>query len=189
MAKPAFIVEGQQEQEIVRKICPGHRVVRLGVNGKSVTFAKIAETLRLRILSFNNLYHPIFVIFDREKRTESVQEIINNVCNELEKFPNFKIAQDLIFGIPDRKFEAWILPFIDSNGNLTENPTNEFEGTECKSELIRRLYKRGIKYNKTRDGVNLFPQINPNKLLQVSNSFSLFSERAKEHCKWYYHKS
>ena len=186
MAKPAFIVEGQQEQEIVRGICPGHRVIRLGVNGNSVTFAKIAETIHLRILSFNNRYHPIFVIFDREKRAESVEEIISNICRELEKIPDFDIAQDLIFGVPDRKFEAWILPFIDSNGNFVENPSNEFEGTESKSELIRRLATKGIIYKKTSSGVDFFLKINPNKLSRVSNSFSLFSEKAKKYCNWYY---
>ena len=189
MAKPAFIVEGQQEQNILRKICPDHKVVRLGVNGNTVTFAKIANALDFHISTFGNRYHPIFVIFDREKRAESVQEIIDSVRDELEKLPNFKITQDLIFGIPDRKFEAWILPFVDTDGNLTENPTSEFEGTECKSELIKRLSKRGINYKKIRDGVNIFPQINPNKLSRASNSFGLFSERAKKHCKWYYHKT
>ena len=185
MAKPAFIVEGQQEQDIVQEICPGHRIVRLGVNGNSVTLAKIAETINLRILSFNNLYHPIFVIFDREKRVESVEEIINKVCEELTKLPNF-VEQELIFGIPDRKFEAWILPFIDEDGNVTEIPTDKFEGTECKSELTRRLAKKGINYKKTRDGVNLFLKINPNKLSLVSDSFGLFSDKAKGCCRWYY---
>ena len=189
MAKPAFIVEGQQEQSIIRKICPDHKVVRLGVNGNSVTFTKIADAIDFHISTFGNRYHQISVIFDREKRTESVHEIISNVRGELEKLPNFKIAQDLIFGIPDRKFEAWILPFVDADGNLTESPTSEFEGKECISELSRRLSKRGVKYKKIRDGVNIFPQINPNKLSQVSNSFGLFSERAKEHCKEYFHKT
>ena len=81
MTNPAFIVEGQQEKMIVQELCPSQPVRLLGVNGKYVSYGKIASVIDSKLISFGNKYYPIIIIFDRENRTDSSDLIIKSVCN------------------------------------------------------------------------------------------------------------
>ena len=185
MKNPAFIVEGDQEQKIVQKLCPGRKVVKLGVNGKTVTYAKIASVIRDKIKLFGNRHYPIIVLFDRESRADSSEMIIRNVCSELEKHVKKELVAEIIFGVPDRKIEAWILPFVDNSGNFLHIPSGDYEGQYCLGELERRFIEQPIGYSKTTQGVAYFSQINPDELAQISHSFRLFYERVKTiPCRW-----
>lgn len=182
MTKPAFIVEGYQEQKIVQTICANSKVVLLGSNGNAVNINHIFKKIKAHVKIFNNRYYPIFVIFDREDRKLTCEEIIDEIFNLLE---NEGMKKDqFIFGIPDRKIESWIIPFIDPNGCFTDDPVDEFEGKNCLGKLEKRLQETGEAYNKSTNGIRLFTKIHPEKLAQVSSSFAYFYRSAKEHCIW-----
>ncbi len=125
------------------------------------------------------------MIFDREKRTETVEEIIDRVCMELSKLhPN--VESTYIFGIPDRKLESWILPFVGVDGKLLEAPTDEHKGTESQKMLTKRLILDNIHYDKASNGVWTFLNaINPKKLAVVSPSFKILFENGKSNCGWF----
>ena len=188
MTKPAFIVEGFQEQKIVYELCPGCRTLRLNTNGKLVKLEKIAEMIQDNLISFGNRYHPIVVVFNREGRVESSQAIIEGVRKNLEKFQKREFIDKMIFGVPDRKLEAWLLPFIDERGNFVDKPTEGHEGFSCLGELESRMLKASeVGYNKTDNGVTIFKKINPMKLSTVSASFQSFlieTESNGLNCRW-----
>lgn len=187
MTKPAFIVEGFQEQKIVYELCPGCRALRLNTNGKLVKLEKIAEMIQDNLLSFGNRYHPIVVVFDRENRIESSQAIIDGVRKNLEKFQSRDFINNMIFGVPDRKLEAWLLPFIDKNGNFVNKPSDQHEGHPCLGELENRMsetFEGG--YNKTGNGVSIIKKIDPIKLSLVSASFRSFLSKSNDlKCRWF----
>ena len=54
MSNPAFIVEGQQEKMIFQKLCPSQLVRLLGVNGKFVSYDKIASVIEAKLVIFGN---------------------------------------------------------------------------------------------------------------------------------------
>ena len=107
MVNPAFIVEGFQEKKIIQKLCAGCIIKRLEVNGKFVSLPKIATGIQRHINSFGNRHNPIIVIFDRESRIESSEVIIQNIRNILKQIHSADFVNNIIFGVPDRKFEAW----------------------------------------------------------------------------------
>ena len=188
MANPAFIVEGHQEQHIIQALCKDCKVVRLKSNSKFVTYGNLAKQIHEEYLEFGNRHYPIFVIFDREKRNETVEEIIELVSKELSKLqPDVKSTY--IFGIPDRKLESWILPFIGEDGRNLATPTNEHEGTESQKLLAKRLFSNNIHYSKTSTGVSTFLNaVNPRKLAEISPSFKLLFDNGKKYCRWFNHK-
>lgn len=188
MTKPAFIVEGFQEQKIVYELCPGCRTLRLNTNGRLVKLEKIAKMIQDNLISFGNRYHPIVVVFDREGRVESSQAIIEGVRKNLEKFQRREFIDKMIFGVPDRKLEAWLLPFIDKSGNFVDKPTEGHEGFSCLGELENRMLEASeVGYNKTDNGVTIFKKIDPMKLSTVSASFQSFlteTELNGLNCRW-----
>ena len=185
MPNPAFIVEGHQEQMIIRELCPGQPVQKLGVNGKYVSYEKIASVIDIKMTSIGNSYYPFVVLFDRENRNDSSDEIIESICNKLEKFRSRDFVASMIFGVPDRKIESWLLPFIDNYGNFTDSPIGEYEGKNCLGELRNRFSGRVNKYKKTEQGVSYFTQIKPRELAKVSPSFKKFYDSVTEiPCRW-----
>ena len=184
MTKPAFIVEGYQEQKIIQSICNDCRVVRIDCNGKTVSWDYLALQIHEKCTYLGNRHHPIFVIFDREKRVESVEEIVSIVSKKLAKLQS-NVESTFIFGIPDRKLESWILPFVGKDGKLLESPSAENEGSESLKQLVRRLRLNNIRYQKTSTGVSLFLNaVKPKKLAEVSPSFKVLFENGRDHCRW-----
>ena len=59
--KPAFIVDGYTEKNLIDKICPNRPVRRTDLNGKSVTLDAIALRLASYIRLFNNKFYPIII--------------------------------------------------------------------------------------------------------------------------------
>ena len=64
MSNPAFIVEGHQEQLIIKMLCPGQPVQRLGVNGKYVSYDKNCFRIDNKITAIGSSYYPFVVLFD-----------------------------------------------------------------------------------------------------------------------------
>src|SRR5687767_14837605 len=62
MSNPAFIIDGFTEKLIVQKICPGKRVTRTDLNGKTVTIDAIAKKISSLIRALGNKYYPIIII-------------------------------------------------------------------------------------------------------------------------------
>ena len=191
MANPAFIVEGIQEQMIIQKLCPGRKVVTFsgvnGTNGKSVSCREIAVVIQKHLDIFGDRNYPIFVIFDREGRGDSSESIICNVVSELKKKIKEDVIKNIILGVPDRKIEAWILPFVDYDGNFSQIPSGDYEGQHCLGEIKKRFSGWPNGYSKTGEGVAYFTKINPKELAQISSSFKQFYEQAKTKipCWWF----
>ena len=189
MSNPAFIVEGQQEKMIVQKLCPSQPVKLLGVNGKYVSYDKIATVIESKLETFGNRFNPIVIIFDRENRTDSSDLIIQSVRKELEKFRAREFIENLIFGVPDRKIESWLLPFVNKNGSFNSNPVGKYEGRNCYGLLKKRISSKDGRYKKTKQGVSYFTQINPDELAKISPSFRYLYEGAKNiPCRWFQNK-
>jgi hypothetical protein len=60
----AFIVEGNCEQRALQKICPGKKVVTLGLNGRDVSVAAMGRQIAAVSNVFSNRFYPIIVLFD-----------------------------------------------------------------------------------------------------------------------------
>ena len=191
MENPAFIVEGDQEQLIVKKLCPGRKVVKFkgvkGTNGKKVSCCEIANIIQRNLDIFGDRHYPIFVIFDREGRVESSESIICNVLTELKKENSEDVMDNIVIGVPDRKIEAWILPFVDKNGEFVDVPLKNCEGKHCLGKLKKLFKNTPSGYSKTIEGVTYFTRINPNELARISSSFRQFYEQAskKISCRWF----
>ncbi|XYK79945.1 MAG: hypothetical protein ROO70_19590 [Labrenzia sp.] len=182
MPNPAFIVEGLQEQNIIRRLCPNSRTVLLGINGNAVEIEQIARRVATLFRLFNNRHYPIFLIFDREKRSRTHDELLILLTNELSKLD---IPEDqFVIGIPDNKIECWIMPFIGEDGTILPEASQSYDGINCVGELEKRIKNSGVDYHKTTTGVQLFCSINPSSLANVSDSFKSFHSRARSHCSW-----
>lgn len=182
MTRVGFIVEGEHEQDIVRRVCPGAKVVRLGANGESTSMEAIAKKIDALNVAFGNRYFPIVVLFDREKRDKSCEKLRSELISEMKK-RRIPIDQ-FIISISDRKIENWILPFVDKEGALVEIPCESADGKAAESELIRRLRRAGVEYHKRTNGVELFCRINPNNLANISPSFRWLYDSLKQKCPW-----
>ena len=191
MGNPAFIVEGHQERRIIERLCYNYNgPIPTVTNGDEDELLEIiANEIVEHIISFDNRHYPIFVILDREKKSKSSDEIIS----EISKIITDKgISDKIIFGVPDRDLESWILPFINDEGAFTKEAISGFEGEECKKQLKCKVNK-GRKnnnhnfgrYRETGSGVEIFVKhVKPDELVKVSKSFKKFYDQAKEDCPW-----
>jgi hypothetical protein len=184
MPRLAFIVEGHQEQKIIQSICPGSPVIRLNINGDSVSCEAIASRVSTLSRPWFNRFYPIVIIFDRERRQETCEEIEGSIRSILAIPSEYK--DQFIFCVIDRTIESWIIPFVDDNGKILSSPldNSNYEGQNVVGELTRRLRKSEIFYDKTTTGVEIFCGIDPVCLSSVSISFSALKERLQPHCGW-----
>lgn len=84
MPQPAFIVEGDCEQRVVQRICPGTPVRILGRNGRDVTVDAMARQVDALSRRFINRNYPIVVIVDREQRNETAEQLSAQLIEKLE---------------------------------------------------------------------------------------------------------
>jgi Domain of unknown function (DUF4276) len=185
MATIAFIVEGNCEQRAIQKICPGMKVITLGLNGRDVSISAMARQIAAVTRVFSNRYYPIVVLFDREQRVESANDITSQINSSLEELGLDK--HQFIIGIADRKIENWMIPFIDScygdaKGNAVAIPYTE--GTNDVGRLKSALRERNISYHKTTVGAHLLSSIKPETLAAKSKSFAMFRNQLLDHCIW-----
>ena len=134
MINPCFIVDGQMEQTIINHFCPDKPVRLLNCNGRDVSIeaaAKKAASL-IRLMKRN---YPVVLIFDREKRVDTSEQIAQKLQEEIQKCGINNI--ELIIGVPDKMMENWILADINSINSYLEvnEEQNVFEGTGGKSKI------------------------------------------------------
>jgi hypothetical protein len=185
MPSIAFIVEGQLEQRAVSRASPNHRVVLLGANGDDVAIATICDRIETHFRLFSNRHYPIVVIFDREYRTETVEQIEEDMKRDLAR--RGIDTNQFIFFISDRKFECIFLAHIGVDGayHSTGCPnTPKVDGMDGVSELKSRLGRNNVRYHKTTTGLELFSQIRPSIVASKSASFRRFQSQILKHCRW-----
>lgn len=171
MSKPAFIVDGHQEQRIVQQLCPGAPVKRLDCNGKDVEIAAAVKRIASLIRLMGGKYYPVIIVYDRESRAQSSEEIKKAIIQELQ---TEGIKDPIIVGVPDRTIENWILADwhnARTKGHLS-NPLRQpvFEGLHGKSE-IKKLLPQGTQYHETIEGVEWFVSSKPLIMATASKSF------------------
>jgi hypothetical protein len=176
MHNPAFLVEGQMEQKIVQRICPGRPVRLIGINGDHVQLEAICDRLETQIRLLGNRNHPIFVIFDREKRTESAQDIMKSVKAILDQ-RGFS-DQDIRVFVADREFEDWIL--LDSDGVCDHFGIARPDVVPRGKGGLARLIQSCVQYHETSVGVDLFGVVSKEKLRDGCPSFRGLYEAATE---------
>jgi hypothetical protein len=170
MSKPAFIVDGFTEKNVLSKICPGRPVSRTDLNGKSVKIEAIANKIFSLVKIFNNKYYPIIIVIDREGRVEECEEIASSLKKELDnKGLN---NQDIRISVADRMFENWILADWDNLNLKTVKPTHT-DGCNGASMLKKELGT----FQKNTDGVELFLKSNPKTVYTNSPSFKNFIDK------------
>jgi hypothetical protein len=171
MINPAYLVEGDMEQDFIQSICPGAPVQKIGCNGHTVSVEAIAKRVGTLGRMLQRRCSPIVVIFDREERPLSALELEGAFLTAVQKEG---ITATLIIGIPDRDIEAWILAdlkaFAESAGISLPQNAGPFEGTKGKSG-IKALLPAGKSYVKTMDGVKWLKNANPAEIAKQSPSF------------------
>jgi len=181
----AFIVEGQMEKKIVEKLCPGTPVRLIGCNGDHVIVEKLAEFVAVQIETLVNRFYPIYVIFDRERRQASCDDIIAEISIELEK-RGFDTKQ-LRFAVADRTSENWFLPFLKDDGTLSTSGIvrRNSEGCDAKG-VVKGIFKRlGRPYVETVHGVKLFCELPAALAAVASPSFATLAECLRDDCWWF----
>jgi hypothetical protein len=176
MPNPAFLVEGQMEQKIVQKICPGQPVRLIGINGDHVQLEAICNRLETQIRLLGNRNYPIFIVFDREKRTESAQDIMKTV-KEMLDMRGFS-DQDIRVFVADREFEDWIL--IDSDGVCDHFGIPRSDVVLRGKGGLARLIQSCAHYHETSVGVDLFEIVSKEKLRDGCPSFRELYDAAAE---------
>lgn len=170
MSSPAFIVDGHQEQKIVHHVCPSAPVRRLNCNGDNVAISAAAKRAASLIRLFGNRHWPIVIIFDREGREETWQQV-------REEFLKCLLCEGVrdqcILGVPDRMIENWLL--ADWNNSvqrlsLAGGRPQEIEGTHGKS-LVRSRLPKGRFYNECTEGFDWFLSASPIVMYKGSSSF------------------
>jgi len=180
MPNPAFLVDGQMEQRIVQKLCPGHPVRLIGCNGENVSMAAVAKSLNanIRMLKRN---HPIIIVLDRERRSQTTDELIAELSLLLD---NYGHQGQYVIGMADRTIENWIL--ADWGYIRTQMPgcrqfLSDPEACHGKS-AIKKLMPPNVLYHETTIGVDLFLKCRPQEIRKASRSFQSFVSKINLGC-------
>jgi hypothetical protein len=185
VSKPAYLIEGDLEQLFIQNVCPKFCVRRIGLNGDNVSVPAIAKRVGTLVRLLQRRYRPIIVIFDREARSATCDEIERELRDCLR---NENIDVGLIVGIPDRDVENWILAdydiFCECSGCTAPAPPTGFEGVKGKTKLKKLLSERRP-YIETIDGVQWLKRCRANKIAEHSLSFAkLMSSLQELPCWW-----
>ncbi len=183
MSKPAFLVDGYTEKLIVEELCQGSKVRRIGCNGNTVSLEAIAKLVASQIRLMNTMFHPIFIVIDREERSESAIDIAQNLEGQI-KLLGINEAIRVI--VCDRMIENWIIADWE---NLKANLGDELpfdkpaktDGCNGKAQLRKHLPN----YQETTDGVRLFKAARPSVLIENSPSFKTLHDALYDvQCWW-----
>ena len=182
MPEPAFLVEGQMEQKIIEKICPGKIVRRIGCNGDKVEMKAVARFIDAQMRRLKN-YSPIIIIFDRERRRQSCSSLKLELAAELDARGH---VDRYIIGIPDRTTENWILADWQSVCS-SRSDFKTFEG--CAEQLhgkseLRKLLPTGHLFTETTLGPELFLLTSAQRVYERSPSFRDLVDMLNFPCKW-----
>lgn len=182
MSRPAFFVDGQTEQRVLQRICPGKPIRVIGCNGHTVALEAIAKRLKTHITLLNNRHYPVVVLIDRETRESSASEIKEQLEAELNKLD---LKVEIIVGVCDRMIENWMLGdqknFLNQIGRKNRLKESEFEGLKGKS-VVKKYFPE---YHETTDGVNFLASADPKEIYKNSPSFRSFVNALEEiECHW-----
>lgn len=170
------------EQLIIKRLCPSVPIQRLEVNGTDVAISAIVDRVASIARLLNNRNFPICLIFDREGRSQTPDEIVSEVQTELAK-RGLDVAQFRI-GVCDRMIENWIL--ADSELILREygHALNaSYEGVRGKG-VLKRICEATEYYRETTVGVRLFCAANVKAMYSGSSSFKRFIDAIDFECRW-----
>lgn len=182
MPEPAFLVEGHMEQSIIQRICPGKTVRLIGCNGDGLAISAIVKRLDSQIRLMKN-FHPVVIIFDREKRRMSASEIVEEVSRQL---VDLKHGGRFIIGVPDREIENWILAdwqSVQEKFGYESQLKVSSEGCNGKSTL-KSMLPKGERYNETSLGLSLFLSLRATNIYNASESFRSFFDCIDFKCDW-----
>jgi hypothetical protein len=176
MNNPAFIVDGQMEKKIIDHFCPEKPVRLLNCNGRDVTLKAAAKKIAslIRLMKRNT---PIIIIFDKEKRNDSADNIALKLLSEIKEQKIHDV--DILIGVPDIMMENWMLASIDginSYYNLNYIQKN-FEGKNGKAKL-KAIIKPRI-YHETEDGPEIIKRCDIKNIYINSHSFKTFCDKIK----------
>lgn len=181
MPSPAFLIEGHMEKKILQKICPGAPIRRIGCNGDRAPMSVLAKFVETQIRVLNNRNFPIVIIFDRERREAT--------CDELKEMLRIELDAkgfngQCIIGIADRTIENWILSdnevMVTFGGTVADAP---YEGKFGKSEIKSALGQEA-NYHETTLGVEMFLKCNPQTMYDRSLSFRALMDQFPD-CAWF----
>ena len=175
MANPAFIVEGQMEQKIIGRLCPGQPVQRIMCNGDQVPITRLCDFVETLIRRLNNKYYPIFVIFDREKREDDCKTLSIQMLDELNS--RGLNDQDIRIFLADRESEDWILKDIDAicaHYNIAK-PRQAPQGKGG----LRSLVSSVTPYHETTTGVELFFLVSKDEIAKKCPYFRSLRESVR----------
>ncbi len=187
MSRHAFIVEGDMEQIFLKKICGGRRIPVLSVgNGKKFPMTTMATHIGALLSRLNDRHYPVVIVFDRERRKESSDDLSKTLLEELEKLRKLgKHRYDkskLRIGIPDQMIENWILAdheYMESRFGVKIKLIN-FEGKHGKN-IIRKLLEKES-YKETTRGVEMLEEMNFLRAAQRSPSLAKFLDSLDINC-------
>jgi hypothetical protein len=180
---PAFLVDGLTEKKIVQRLCHGATVRLTGVNGKDVAVNVIAKAAFSLIRLLRGRHYPIVLIVDREKRSQSSEEIEEDLEETLVKLGVPK--GDIIVACPDRMIENWMLGdsrYFEEVYDIKLQTS--CEGVHGKNEIRRLLHTKRITYHEVAVGVGIFCDIDPANVAAASKSFERFRQRIGTFCPW-----
>ena len=185
MSRPAFLVEGYLEQSFIKNVCSNCPVQRINCNGQCVSVESIAKRVGTLGRLLQRHYAPLVVVFDREGRDETAEELENAFVRTLN---NEGLCVPVIVGIPDRDIENWILAdfevFAEAIGGRRPEVNQNFEGEKGKSVLKSYLVRRE-RYIERINGVAWLKSCRPSIMRNNSRSFAKFAEAlAVIHCWW-----
>jgi hypothetical protein len=178
MPNPAFIVEGRMEQLIAAKICPGQPIKKIGCNGDEAPIAVMAKFVSAQIKILNNKYYPIVIVFDRENRQSTCEQIRLEMINILQNDYGYA-DQDIRIFVCDRMTEDLYLADIDTIVNHYKLPPYADQNFSGKGGLARLLEPK-IRYHETTYGVEIFFLIDHKKVAQKLSHWSKFLETVEE---------
>jgi len=186
MIRPGFIVEGDLEYEVIKKLCPKCPTPLLGINGNDVELEAIAKHIGTQARILESKYcNPIIVILDREGRKETSDEIICRLHRALE---GQDLKSKIIIGVPDRMIENWILADLKtlrrSTGISKRRCKINYEGVHGK-EALKKILPPKIRYRETIEGACWLARSVSRTIYQNSASFKTFADKLRNiPCPW-----
>ncbi len=176
MTRPAFIVEGHLEQRVIAQVCPNRPVRRINCNGDSVAIERMCDFIETHIRSFGNRNYPIIILFDREKRVETSDEISDRVVSILGE--RGLCDHDIRVFVADREVEDWYLGDIEGICRHYNIAVPASIGTG-KSGLAMAI-RSAVDYHETTIGVELFGVISKTMVAERCPQFSRMMRLAAE---------
>lgn len=145
----------------------GIKAKQIGLYGHAVETKAIAKNILTDLLARDGITH-LFVMFDRESRTQSSARLAAEVSSEiLRELPDIKIC----VAVPNQDIECWLFSDHEAASQVLKTklgPRARFEGSKGTQALAK--YIGPGKYDKVKHGVRLFGSIRWRIVAQRSGS-------------------